>query len=262
MRSAPNLCGHLLRSSPEFQTATSAAIQMLDCRTKWGSMYLTPQKMSAIMAEFVTEGWINIVGGCCGTTPDHIREFAQLAEEADPRQRVAVTPLTRLSGTQPLTIRPETNFIMIGERTNVTGSRKFARLIRNDLFDEAVEVARQQVLNGASIIDINMDDALLDAEASMTKYLNLIAGEADINTVPVMIDSSKWTVLRSRLEMPSGKRHCEFHQPERWRRGVPQSGQIDTFNMVLLRSSWLSMNMVRRSRRSTRWTSANERIVC
>ena len=170
-----------------------------------GQYVLTPDKMSSIMAEFVEQGWINILGGCCGTTPNHVREFSRLVEDAGPRQRTKVAPLTRLAGTLPLSIRPDTNFIMVGERTNVTGSRKFARLIRNDHFDEAVEVARQQVQNGASIIDINMDDALLDAEASMTKYLNLIAGEADINTVPVMIDSSKWTVLEAGLKCLQGK---------------------------------------------------------
>ena len=105
----------------------------------------------------------------------------------------------RLSGTQPFTLRPESNFTMVGERTNVTGSRKFARLIREDAFEEAVEVARQQVQNGATIIDVNMDDALLDGEAAMTRFLNLIAGESDINTVPVMIDSSKWTVIEAGL---------------------------------------------------------------
>jgi 5-methyltetrahydrofolate--homocysteine methyltransferase len=170
-----------------------------------GQYDLSREGMAAIVGEFIKEGWVNIVGGCCGTTPAHISAIAEVAQGATPHRPTKVASLTRLSGTHPLTMRADANFMMVGERTNVTGSRKFARLIREDKFEEAVEVARQQVRNGASVIDINMDDALLDGEAAMTRYLNLIAGEADINTVPVMIDSSKWTVIEAGLRCLQGK---------------------------------------------------------
>ncbi|MEM8679378.1 MAG: methionine synthase, partial [Planctomycetota bacterium] len=170
-----------------------------------GEYDLSPRQMAAILGEFMNEGWLNIAGGCCGTTPDHIRAIADVAKEARPHQQSSPPVFTRLSGTRPFTIRPESNFTMIGERTNVTGSRKFARLIRNGDFESAVEVARQQVEGGASVIDINMDDALLDGEAAMTTFLNLIAGEADINTVPIMVDSSKWSVIEAGLRCLQGK---------------------------------------------------------
>ncbi|HEY6565126.1 MAG TPA: homocysteine S-methyltransferase family protein, partial [Pirellulaceae bacterium] len=170
-----------------------------------GHYDLSPEGMAAVVGEFVTQGWLNVVGGCCGTTPAHIRAIAEIAAQAQPHQPPAVEPYTRLSGTLPLTLRPDANFLMIGERTNVTGSRQFAKLIRDDRFEEAVEIAREQVRNGASVIDINMDDALLDGEAAMTRFLNLIAGESDINTVPVMVDSSKWSVLEAGLACLQGK---------------------------------------------------------
>jgi 5-methyltetrahydrofolate--homocysteine methyltransferase len=170
-----------------------------------GQYTLGPDAMARIVAEYIQEGWLNIVGGCCGTTPEHIRALARVAKDATPHAKRRLEPLTRLSGTQPLTIRPESNFLGVGERTNVTGSRKFARLIREDKFEEAVEVARQQVRGGANVIDVNMDDALLDGQMAMTRFLNLIAGEADINTVPVMIDSSKWTVIEAGLKCLQGK---------------------------------------------------------
>ncbi len=170
-----------------------------------GQYVLTPAEMGRQMGEFAEQGWLNVVGGCCGTTPDHISAIAAAVSDKQPHLRNSPPTYTRLSGTRALTIRPDSNFTMIGERTNVTGSRRFARLIRNDHFEEAVDVARQQVAAGASIIDINMDDALLDGEASMTKFLNLIAGEADINTVPVMVDSSKWSILETGLKSLQGK---------------------------------------------------------
>ena len=170
-----------------------------------GEYDLTPERMAELLAEFASEGWLNIVGGCCGTTPDHIRAISQALAGVTPHQTIASSTMTELSGTLSLKIRPESNFIMIGERTNVTGSRKFARLIRNEQFDEAVEIARQQVEGGASIIDINMDDALLDGAEAMTRYLNLIAGETDISRVPVMVDSSKWEVLEAGLRCLQGK---------------------------------------------------------
>jgi 5-methyltetrahydrofolate--homocysteine methyltransferase len=171
----------------------------------FGQYEETPQEMARVLGEFVTNGWLNIFGGCCGTTPDHIRAFAQLAQNAKPRQRPAIEPYLRLSGQEALTTRPDSNFLMIGERTNVTGSRKFARLIRDEKYDEALQIAREQVEGGASIIDINMDDALLDGEAAMTRFLHLIAAEPDICKVPVMIDSSRWSVLEAGLKCTQGK---------------------------------------------------------
>jgi 5-methyltetrahydrofolate--homocysteine methyltransferase len=171
----------------------------------FGHYEQSPQEMAAVLGEFVANGWLNFVGGCCGTTPEHIRAFATMVQGAAPRTRPRVEPYARLSGQEALTIRPESNFIMIGERTNVTGSRKFARLIREEKFDEALRIAHEQVENGASIIDINMDDALLDGEAAMSRFLNLIAAEPDICKVPVMIDSSRWSVLEAGLKCVQGK---------------------------------------------------------
>ena len=170
-----------------------------------GQFDLSPNDMAKLVGEFAEQGWINILGGCCGTTPDYIRAMSEQVRNCKPHSKTSVDVFTRLSGTLPLTLRPETNFVMIGERTNVTGSRKFARLIRNGAFEEAVEVARQQVVGGASIIDINMDDALLDGVQSMTTFMNLIAGEAEISAVPVMIDSSRWEIIEAGLRCAQGK---------------------------------------------------------
>lgn len=170
-----------------------------------GQYDLGPKDMAALVGEFAANGWVNVLGGCCGTTPEHIRAIADEAAKYKPHQPVQAPPYTRLSGTLPLVLRPEANFTMIGERTNVTGSRAFARLIRNDQFEEAVEVARQQVAGGASVIDINMDDAMLDGPEAMTRFLRLIAGESDIASVPVMIDSSNWEVIEAGLQNTQGK---------------------------------------------------------
>ncbi len=170
-----------------------------------GAYDLGPAQMAQYVGQFAANGWVNIVGGCCGTTPDHIRAIAQEVAQYAPHRAPELPNYTRLSGTQTLVLRPEANFTMIGERTNVTGSRAFARLIRNDKFEDAVEVARQQVVGGATIIDINMDDALLDGPTAMTRFLRLIAGESDIASVPVMIDSSKWEVLEAGLQNTQGK---------------------------------------------------------
>ena len=172
---------------------------------EFGGYDQTPEQMTEAMREFVTNGWLNIIGGCCGTTPDHIRAFAEMVRDEPPRRRPTVERLTRLSGQEPLTIRRDSNFLMIGERTNVTGSRKFARLIRDEAYEEAVEVARHQVEGGASVIDVNMDADLLDGEAAMTRFLNLIAAEPDICKVPFMVDSSKWSVLEAGLKCLQGK---------------------------------------------------------
>ncbi len=165
----------------------------------------TPDQMAATIREFAENGWLNIVGGCCGSTPAHIKAIADTMRDFEPRPLHKQEELTRLSGQEPFTITPNTNFVMIGERTNVTGSRRFARLIREEHFEEAIAVALQQVESGANVIDVNMDDALLDGEAAMTRYLNLIAAEPDICKVPIMIDSSKWSVIEAGLRCVQGK---------------------------------------------------------
>ncbi len=170
-----------------------------------GAYDLGPAAMADYIEDFAKQGWLNIVGGCCGSTPDHIRAIADRLQKMPPRQDPEPIVWTRLSGTLAATLRPETQFTMVGERTNVTGSRAFAKLIRNDQFDAAVEVARQQVENGATIIDINMDDALLDGAEAMTRFLRLIAGDDVAASVPVMIDSSKWEVLEAGLQNVQGK---------------------------------------------------------
>ena len=142
-----------------------------------GQFDLGPKAMADIVGEYADNGWINILGGCCGTTPDHIRAMAERVEGLKPKQESTGPIYTRLSGQLPMVMRPEIPFTMVGERTNVTGSRKFARLIRDENYDEAVEVAREQVENGATIIDINFDDALLDGVEAMTRYLRLISGD-------------------------------------------------------------------------------------
>ena len=171
----------------------------------FGGFDETPEMMAHTLGQFAANGWVNIIGGCCGTTPAHIRAIADAVAGKTPRKRSRTEPMTRLSGLELLTLRPDSNFIMIGERTNVTGSKKFARLILNDNFDEAVAVAREQVEAGANIIDVNMDEALLDGEAAMTKFLNLIAAEPEISRVPIMIDSSKWSVIEAGLKCVQGK---------------------------------------------------------
>lgn len=170
-----------------------------------GQYDLGPAAMAGLVKEYAENGWVNFLGGCCGTTPDHIAALHDAVRKVTPHSRTQVAPLTRLSGVEPFNMRPDANFVMVGERTNVTGSRKFARLIREDKFDEAIEVARQQVENGASVIDINMDDALLDGVEAMTRFLNLISGEFEISKVPIMIDSSKWEILEAGLKCIQGK---------------------------------------------------------
>jgi 5-methyltetrahydrofolate--homocysteine methyltransferase len=165
----------------------------------------TPENMASIIAEFAAEGLLNIVGGCCGTRPEHIAAIAAAVEPARPREIPEFEPHCRLSGLEPLTITPELNFVNVGERTNVTGSAKFKRLITEDNYAEALQVALQQVENGAQIIDVNMDEGLLDGPQAMTRFLNLIASEPDISRVPVMIDSSRWEVLEAGLQCLQGK---------------------------------------------------------
>ncbi len=165
----------------------------------------SPETMAAIVQEFADSGFLNIVGGCCGTTPAHIRAVAEAVKDQAPRSRPRLPKACRLSGLEPLTIDSQSLFVNVGERTNVTGSLRFAELIRSENYATALEVAREQVLNGAQIIDVNMDEGMLDAEAAMVKFLNLMASEPDIARVPVMIDSSKWSVIEAGLKCIQGK---------------------------------------------------------
>ncbi len=165
----------------------------------------TPEEMAAYIRDFLENRFVNIVGGCCGTTPDHIRAFAKIAENAPVRAIPEASGSLRLSGLEPLVNFQGSNFINIGERTNVAGSKMFARLVREEKYEEALTVARQQVENGAQAIDINMDDALLDAEKAMVRFLRLLSADPDIARVPVMIDSSKWPVIEAGLKCLQGK---------------------------------------------------------
>jgi 5-methyltetrahydrofolate--homocysteine methyltransferase len=165
----------------------------------------TPEHMAQITVEFARAGFVNIVGGCCGTTPDHIRAIAEAVADIPPRALPTRPPRTRLSGLEPLSIGPGSLFVNVGERTNVTGSRKFARLIRDGDYATAVGIAREQVLGGAQIVDVNMDEGMLDAHTAMSKFLNLLASEPDVARVPIMVDSSDWTVIEAGLKTLQGK---------------------------------------------------------
>jgi 5-methyltetrahydrofolate--homocysteine methyltransferase len=165
----------------------------------------TPEVTSSLLAEFAQAGFVNLAGGCCGTTPEHIAAIARAIEHAAPRPVPAAAPLMRLSGLEAVAIGDESLFVNVGERTNVTGSKAFARLILAGQFEEAVAVARQQVENGAQVIDVNMDEAMLDSAAAMTRFLNLIGAEPDIARVPVMIDSSSFRVIEAGLKCVQGK---------------------------------------------------------
>ncbi len=172
---------------------------------QFGDYDETPQNMALELEKFLDDNTVNILGGCCGTTPEHIKAFAEIIGKHEPRRIPKIAPKTRLSGLESLTISPESNFINIGERTNVAGSKRFARLIKEEKFDEALSVARDQVEGGAQIIDICMDDAMLDAEQAMVKFLNLVMSEPEIAKVPIMIDSSKWDVIEAGLKCVQGK---------------------------------------------------------
>src|SRR3954469_8758917 len=172
-----------------------------------------PAETSELVQDFATSGFVNIVGGCCGTTPEHIAAIAAMVAGVPPRARAGGSEargafsgnFTVLAGLEPLTIRPDSNFQMIGERTNVTGSVRFARLVKSGNWAEAAQVAVDQVRGGANILDVNMDEGMLDSEAAMTTFLNLIATEPEIARLPVMVDSSKWTVLEAGLKCIQGK---------------------------------------------------------
>ncbi|MCA9523994.1 MAG: methionine synthase, partial [Myxococcales bacterium] len=172
---------------------------------EFGEYDETPDEMARHLGEFAREGWLNIVGGCCGTTPEHIQTIAEAVRGVTPRPIPTIARLSRYSGMEALTLRPDSNFTLIGERTNVTGSKKFAKLIKKKSYDKALEVALQQVEGGANILDVNMDEGLLDSEAEMRLFLNLIAAEPDIARLPIMIDSSRFSVIEAGLQCVQGK---------------------------------------------------------
>jgi 5-methyltetrahydrofolate--homocysteine methyltransferase len=191
----------LSRVAPVFITAYPNA----GLPNAFGGYDETADEMAKVIREFAELGIVNVVGGCCGTTPDHIRAMAAAVKDLPPRRPAHPPVRLRLSGLEPLVIGPETNFVNIGERTNVTGSRKFAKLILEGQYEAALNVARQQVESGAQLIDVNMDEGMLDSERAMTTFLRLIAAEPDISRVPVMIDSSKWSVIEAGLKCVQGK---------------------------------------------------------
>ncbi|MDJ0973829.1 MAG: methionine synthase [Planctomycetota bacterium] len=166
----------------------------------------SPERTAKLVGEFAENGWVNVVGGCCGTTPDHIRAIGEAIDGVTPRTPPSEGErFSTFSGLEPFTIRPESSFTMVGERTNVTGSRRFARLIKNNDYQTALDVALDQVRGGANLIDINMDEGMLDSEQEMTTFLNLVATEPEVARLPIMIDSSKWSVLEAGLKCVQGK---------------------------------------------------------
>ena len=171
----------------------------------FGGFDSNPGEVAANLREFAQNGWVNIVGGCCGTNPDYIKAIADAVAGVAPRKIPDITPLSAYCGKERVALTPSANFMMIGERTNVTGSRKFARLIKEGKFDDALAVAREQVEGGANMIDVNMDEGLLDSQAAMTMFVNLISDDPDVNKVPVMVDSSKFSVIEAGLKCLDGK---------------------------------------------------------
>lgn len=172
---------------------------------EFGAYDEMPDETAFLVGDFIEHGFVNIVGGCCGTTPDHIAAIAAKAKNITPRKIPVIERYLRLSGLEPVTITPESMFVNIGERTNITGSPKFSKLILSGDYEAALAVARQQVEGGAQVIDVNMDEGMLDSEAAMTKFLNLIASEPDISKLPIMVDSSKWSVIENGLKCLQGK---------------------------------------------------------
>ena len=226
----------------------------------------TPDVTSSLLKDFAESGFVNVAGGCCGTTPDHIKAIAETVKAIAPRVIPTVEPTMKLSGLEPFIIDDQSLFVNVGERTNVTGSKAFARLIINEQYDEALAVARQQVENGAQIIDINMDEAMLDSQAAMSRFLNLVASEPDIARVPIMIDSSKWSVIEAGLKCVQGKAIVNsismkegeekfLHEAKLCRRygaavivmAFDEKGQADTFERkieICERAYWLLVNEV------------------
>ncbi len=214
----------------------------------FGEYDQSPEEMSQIIEEYAKSGWVNIVGGCCGTTPAHLQAIAEAIEGHTPREAPNRTDALNLSGLEPLNINSESLLVNVGERTNVTGSAKFARLIREEKYDETLSVARQQVENGAQIIDVNMDEGMLDGKEAMKTFLNLIASEPDISRVPIMVDSSQWEIIEEGLKCIQGKaivnsislkegeesfiehaRKCQMYGAAAVVMAFDEQGQADTF---------------------------------
>ncbi|WP_426417461.1 methionine synthase [Aestuariirhabdus sp. LZHN29] len=172
---------------------------------EFGEYDETPEEMVAVVEEFAASGFLNIIGGCCGTTPDHIRQISEAMAKHAPREIPEIKPALRLAGLEPFNVDGDSLFVNVGERCNVTGSARFKRLILEEDYDTALEVAAEQVENGAQVIDVNMDEGMLDAVAAMTRFLNLIASEPDISRLPIMVDSSKWEVIEAGLKCIQGK---------------------------------------------------------
>ena len=171
----------------------------------FGEYDQSPSYFAEVLEPYFQEGIANIYGGCCGTTPEHISEIRKLSEKYPPRRIPKIKKHCRLSGLEPLHIDDNINFVNVGERTNVTGSPKFSKLIKDGKLEEALQVARQQVINGAQIIDINLDEGMLDSKTLMREFMNLVASEPEISRVPIMIDSSKWEVIEAGLQCMQGK---------------------------------------------------------
>ena len=210
---------------------------------------------------FVEEGLVNVLGGCCGTTPAHIAKFPDLVRGKRPHQPAKQPDCLWLSGLELLEVKPENNFVNVGERCNVAGSRKFLRLIKEGSYEEALTIARKQVEDGAQILDINMDDGMLDAVKEMTHFLNLIAAEPDIARVPVMIDSSKWEVIEQGLMCVQGKsivNSISLKEGEELFFVMRHASS----NLVPLRSLWLSMSRDRPIPLSGRLRFASVRMIC
>ncbi len=193
--------GELSAKSPFYVSAHPNA----GLPNQFGEYDQAAQYMASVAEDFMKEGWINIIGGCCGTTPAHIEKIAEAARRHTPRLIPVLQRYTKLSGLEALTITPETNFVNIGERTNVSGSKKFARLIKEERYSDALAIAREQVDGGAQIIDVCMDEAMLDSQKAMVRFVNLIMAEPDISRLPLMIDSSKWEIIESALKCIQGK---------------------------------------------------------
>ena len=203
---------------------------------------IDPEYMAELVGEF--SGLVNLIGGCCGTSPEHIKAIADAVAPCTPRPRPEVAARTRLSGLEPLNLDAHSLFVNVGERTNVTGSARFCRLIKSDDYETALDVARQQVESGAQVIDVNMDEGLIDSEAAI-RFLRLVAAEPDISRVPVMIDSSKWSVIEAGLKCIQGKGIVNSISLRKARRPL-LNRQRSAGSMVQLWWLWPSMKKAKR----------------
>ena len=204
-RSAPRKCARISPSCRRIADTLICAYPNAGLPNEFGLYDESPEHMAGLLSEFAASGLVNIVGGCCGTTPEHMRAIALAVADKTPRAVPVIERRLRLSGLEPFTLTPEIPFVNIGERTNVTGSAKFRKLITAGDYTAGLAIAREQVENGAQIIDVNMDEGLLDSEKAMVTFLHLIAAEPDIARVPIMIDSSKFQVIEAGLKCVQGK---------------------------------------------------------